>query len=379
MAFLEAPIYDIIMYAHFQYSPGIYNEVMTMAKKIFKRVGIVLIVIAAAFLVILIIGTILEFRPEAVETLEVTPSSGSIRGLSPGDSLSVMSFNIGYAALGKNQDFFMDGGSMVRPAGKEEVKHNLNGIVNILNSNPADVYFIQEADIDSRRSYNINEVAAISTYTGKNSVFAYNYNSFFVPYPLPPLGKVESGLLTLTGLDVQEAMRVSLPVPFKWPVSMFNLKRCLLVERIPVGEKDLVLVNLHLEAYDDGEGKEAQTKELMSILSREYESGNYVIAGGDFNQTFPGANYPVLDPGYWAPGVLEESMLPEGWRFAVDPSTPTCRLLNEPFAGSYEGTQLYVIDGYILSPNVKLGSVETLDLGFEYSDHHPVKLEITLE
>ena len=33
----------------------------------------------------------------------------------------------------------------------------------------------------------------------------------------------------------------------------------------------------------------------MQILAAEYRNGNYVIAGGDFNQTFEGAaSYPLL-------------------------------------------------------------------------------------
>ena len=38
----------------------------------------------------------------------------------------------------------------------------------------------------------------------------------------------------------------------------------------------LVAVNLHLEAYDDGEGKAAQTAMLFDILEEEYAKGNYV-------------------------------------------------------------------------------------------------------
>ena len=37
-----------------------------------------------------------------------------------------------------------------------------------------------------------------------------------------------------------------------------------------------------------------------------------------------------------------------------------------------------VIDGVILSPNLTLESVETVDLGFECSDHNPVRLRVTL-
>ena len=76
------------------------------------------------------------------------------------------------------------------------------------------------------------------------------------------------------------------------------------------------------------------------------------------------------------PGVLEESSLPEGWQFAYDSSVGTCRLLDRPFDGT---NQLYVIDGFILSPNVQLQAVETVDLQFENADHNPVRLNVTLK
>ena len=80
---------------------------------------------------------------------------------------------------------------------------------------------------------------------------------------------------------------MSLPCPFSYPIRLANLKRCLLVNRIPIegSDKELVVINLHLEAYDDGAGKEAQTRMLAQLLREETEKGNYVIAGGDFNQT----------------------------------------------------------------------------------------------
>ena len=41
-------------------------------------------------------------------------------------------------------------------------------------------------------------------------------------------------------------------------------------------------------------------------------------------------------------------------------------------------TQYYVIDGFILSPNVQLDEVKVLDEGFANSDHNPVSLQVTL-
>ena len=70
-------------------------------------------------------------------------------------------------------------------------------------------------------------------------------------------------------------------------------------------------------------------------------------------------------------------MLPDGWQFVWDDSTPTCRLLNAPY--DPDSAQHYVIDGFILSPNVSLSAVETMDLGFHASDHNPVLLEAVLQ
>jgi endonuclease/exonuclease/phosphatase family metal-dependent hydrolase len=214
--------------------------------------------------------------------------------------------------------------------------------------------------------------------------FGYNFKTLFVPFPFPPIGSVESGLLTLHTFTPREAARISLPSPFAWPVRTANLKRCLLVEWIPIAgsDRELVLVNLHLEAYSSDSGRDAQMQLAMDFLNAEYAKGNYVIAGGDFNQNFPGLDpelFRVKNDDYWAPGALTQNMLQPGWRFAADLQTPSCRLLNEPYSGSYADTQLYVIDGFILSPNVRLESVKTLADGFKYSDHHPVSIEVVLE
>ncbi len=38
-----------------------------------------------------------------------------------------------------------------------------------------------------------------------------------------------------------------------------------------------------------------------------------------------------------------------------------------------------LIDGFILSPNVKAKSVKIVDTGFKYSDHTPTRMEFELE
>ena len=352
-----------------------------------KVIGGAAAVAALSFGILLVFITITEYRPQAQEPAEVSRQAAILKE-SPELSkpIDILSWNIGYCGLGAGQDFFMDGGAMVRPSSKSEVEENLAAVIQTLKQNPADFYLIQEMDKASKRSYYIDQTAALAESLDTALAYTYNFKASYVPYPFPPIGKVASGVGLFTRYPFTDAYRFALPVPFKWPVSTVNLKRCMLITRFPLEcGKELVIAVLHLEAYDEGEGKIAQTKAVADFIRAEYEAGNYVIAGGDFNQTFPGTRslYPLCD-GLWAPGIIDSNLLPAGWQFAVDERTPSCRLNNAPYTPALtdenirEKWQYYVIDGFIVSPNISVLSVETLDESFRSADHNPVKLRVVL-
>ena len=350
-------------------------------KKLLKFLGIVLLVVVVAAAGLIGYLTATEFNPDPIEPVEVTAAARS-RAVKVGEMLKIVTFNTGYAGLDRTQDFFMDGGTGVKPESKERVNTNLAGILGALNAQNAQVYFLQETDVDSARTYGVNEVEYYRHGLSLNTAFAANYKTAFVPYPWPPIGRVHSGLTTLTELQVTEATRESLPVPFQWPLRIANLKRCMLVERVPVEgtDKELVLVNFHLEAYDDGEGKVAQTRQLVELMKAEYRNGNYVIAGGDFNQTFAeAAHIGGSWEGKWTPGVFAEDELPHYIKLVYDGTRPSCRSLDQPYTGDRKNHAFYLIDGFLMTDNVKLNHVETVDLNFEYSDHNPVMVQVTLQ
>jgi endonuclease/exonuclease/phosphatase family metal-dependent hydrolase len=326
---------------------------------------------------LLVFLSVNEYRPGGLEILEIQNPAAA--RAAAGSRIRVLSWNIGYGSLDAAQDFFMDGGTRVRPSSDQAVKANLRGIWDFLSGRDCDAVLLQEVDTSSRRSWYVDQAGSLADAFQGSSAFAYNFLAPLVPYPVPEfIGEVAGGLLTLNKFEVARAERISLPSPFRWPVKTVNLKRCLLVERLPVkgSDRELVLVNLHLEAYDESGGRAAQTRALMDFLMAEYEKGNYCIAGGDFNQTFPGfdgTRFPLRE-NVWAPGVLSPSLLPEGWRYGADLAAPSCRLLDKPYSGDHGDTQLYIIDGFILSPNVELVSVNTVNMEFRYSDHNPVEL-----
>ena len=352
-----------------------------------KVIGGIVGVAALLFVILLLFITITEYRPQAQEPAEVANNTATVKEyVELAKPIDIISWNIGYCGIGAAQDFFMDGGTMVRPSDKKEVEENLAGIIQTLKRYPSDFYFIQEMDKASKRSYYIDQTAALTEALGTALTYTYNFKVSYVPYPIPPIGKVASGVGLFTRYPFTEAYRFALPVPFKWPVSMVNLKRCMLITRFPLEcGKELVIAVLHLEAYDEGEGKIAQTKAVADFIRAEYEAGNYVIAGGDFNQTFPGTqlSYPLYDE-FWVPGAMDGGLLPVGWQFAVDDRTPSCRLNKAPYTPALTDENIrkkwpyYVIDGFIVSPNISVLSVETLDESFRYADHNPIKLRVML-
>jgi len=351
-----------------------------LGKKILKAVCIVFaaVLILAGGLVIFL--TAAEWKPKPAEPVDFMPGG---KTLSPGDELTVLTWNLGYAGLGKESEFIFDGGGLYAPS-KEQVSGYFDGICSVLAENKADVRFLQEIDRDSARSYHIDMISEIETLLDIDGAYARNYSCVFEPVPVPTVGKVDSGIATFSGLETEDAVRIQLPVPFDWPSRTVNLKRCLLAEHVSLEgtDQELVLVNLHLEAYDDGEGKAEQTAVLMEYLEAEYAKGNYIICGGDFNQTFLAVDEtvcPTIDESFWMPGLLTADLLPEGWSYVYDSSAPTCRLNNKPYDGNPETTQYYIIDGFIVSPNVTAKSVETLDYAFQYSDHQPVAATFRLE
>lgn len=349
------------------------------------RFAITLSVIFVGFIVLLLTFlTLTEYKPDDV--MDISIVGEGFQDLTLDSTFDIMTWNIGYGALGDNADFFMDGGKMVTTADRSRIDKNMKGIISKIDEVHPNIFFVQEVDVYSKRSKHVNELASISNrFNAYSYSYARNYKAMFVPYPLGDMiGSVDSGIATFSKFKMESSKRISLPSSFIWPVSTANFKRCLLVSYVPIKDSDkkLVLINLHFDAYGNGKAKEKQTKAFAEILKEELANGNYVIAGGDFNQVFSTVDkslYPHQD-GKWAPGELDVSKIKGDIQFLVDDKTPSCRSLDQPYVDAdKEKFQYYIIDGYMVSGNVSVNSIKTQDLGFVSSDHNPVVLNITLK
>ncbi len=320
-----------------------------------------------------------DYSPDEKTVLQENTSGETIPA---GKELSLLIWNIGYGGLDNSMDFFYDGGQQVKPPIKNLIQ-NLSAVTDFVDGcDSIDFYLFQEVDVDSKRSYGIDQKAKISAMFAKHtSVFAKNYDVFFIPLPLSsPLGRVKSGLMTLSRFQPVSASRYSFPGNYSWPKSLFMLDRCFLVNRYKTSDnKELLVINTHNSAYDDGNLREQQMNYLKNFLTSEYKKGHYIIVGGDWNQCPPGFE-PTYDNHVFDRENLlhiKSGYLPEGWTWLFDSSVPTNRRVDRTYKKGESLTT--VIDFYLLSPNILPVSVETIDLDFQHSDHQPVLAILKLQ
>ena len=312
-----------------------------------------------------------------------------------GKEYTAVSYNIGFGAYTPDYTFFMDTGVMEdgtptvgvhgTAVSRESVESCTQGAIDTMAALEPDFALFQEVDTDSTRSFQVNQASAIqNAFPTFGCVFAENFHSSFLAYPWPEMhGIVNSGLLTLSNAHIDSAERRSYPVDESFPTKFFDLDRCFAVLRLPVDNgKELVLINSHMSAYDEGGLVRAQQLELLNgVLAEEYAKGNYVVAGGDWNHALCGSMELYASkqqvPG-WA-SVLGTDDLAEGFR-VVRPdnlsSVATCRGSDIPYEPGV--TYCTTIDGFIVSDNVQ-ARAQNIDSGYAYSDHNPVKVVFSLK
>ncbi len=336
-------------------------------------------IVIVVILIGLMIGgfvVITDYKPP----LKVTIEADNINSNKIDDrkSLKLSIFNIGYAGLDKDQDFFMDGGTNSKSASKDKTIENIDEVINFIKESTSDIVLIQEVDVKSSRTYFFDEMKYI-----KDNLVAYNssnalyYKVPFVPVPIQsPLGKVEMVLLTLSKAEITSGVRFDLPNESKVPDKYFLLDRCMMETTIPLNNgKNLIVLNVHLSAYDsNGTVKKAQMHWIEEYIAAADLKNNYYIFGGDWNLVLKDlSNEPEEQlKDYWIEKPADFKSA--GFEWIYDETVNTVRELDAP----YEKGKTYeqVIDGFLVSPNLEVVAVETHNLGFEFSDHNPVSIEV---
>ena len=307
----------------------------------------------------------------------------------------VLTYNVGFGAYDHDFSFFLDeaytkdnkfiSGKYAKAISKNNVINNTNKIIDILKENKSDVYLIQEIDKKANRSYFVNQVEElIKAFKGYSSVYTSNFHSAYLAYPLHDMiGKSESGLLTLSKYNFYSNIRRSYPVTNEFFKKFFDLDRAFSVHRTKLkNNKELVIVNSHMSAYDKGGNiRKKQLEMLKFFMKEEKEKGNYVIIGGDFNHDY--ANSKTLYMGDkkipdWVFDLSDKDLI-EGYEFVVPVNKNlygTCRGAESPY--DKNKTYQVVVDGFIVSSNIEAES-EIINTYYIASDHQPVVLKFKLK
>lgn len=375
------------------------------AKRAVKITAITLAVLIGV-LILLVAGYVIYvaaqyYRIEDNLSLEV--KNGQEEKVVLGNEYSVISYNLGFGAYSPEYSFFMDSGVMkdgtavtgkyAKGMNEADVEKNVSGQAEFIKNQNADFYFLQEADEDADRSYHIDMLERMTAALPSHaSVYAENFHTAKLFYPFSdPIGKSNAGILTLSRYRIESAVRRSFPVTTNFIEKLFDLDRCFSVQYLPIegSDKYLTLINLHMSAYDEGGTVRAEQLDMLNaVLKEERDKGNYVVAGGDFNHCLIADSFASdeealsafesgqLTPDWVKSSVLHEEELTDGFKIAASLNAATCRGADIPYEKgvNYET----VVDGFLYSDNVQVVSEETVDIGYAFSDHNPVKMTFRL-
>jgi endonuclease/exonuclease/phosphatase family metal-dependent hydrolase len=398
----------------------------TKAVKTTLKVLLVIVIAAVVVVGVYLAYVILTYeRIPDNEKLELNGyRGGSLESFSTGKKYTALTYNIGFGAYDHDFSFFMDKGVMAdgtetvgtesRAASEDAVVRNTEACIDAAFGAPAqsgsfwgfnpDIMLFQEVDVKASRSYGVNQRKMIagaieerntrSLISSRSSsgldyrfawTYATNFHSAYLMYPVTkPIGKInDSGLLTASKFPIESAVRRSYPVSDAFPTKFFDLDRCFTVNRLPVkGGGELVLINTHMSAYDEGGTiRRAQMELLGGVIADEYAKGNWVIVGGDFNHALGGSEKKFMNKMQMPSWVqsFDDDQLPAGCRMVIAEnidSVATCRDTSIPYEKgvNYEVT----LDGFIVTDNVDATSIN-IDADYVGSDHNPALLTFKLK
>lgn len=192
---------------------------------------------------------------------------------------SIVTYNIGY----------LSGMTNNLPVSKPKIlfNNNLKKVYDEFEKINADIIGFQEIDYGSKRSYYVNQQEILQK-PGYNYIFqAINWDINYLPFPgISPLthfGEILSGQSIFSKYPILEYERIILERPKNqaFYYKSFYIDRLAQVSKIKIYDKEIIIINVHLEAYDYTT-RLNQTKKIATIYN-QYKNEYPTILLGDFN------------------------------------------------------------------------------------------------
>ena len=206
-----------------------------------------------------------------------------------GDTIKIATWNIKFG--GGRIDFFFDcyGDRVLMK--KSEVINNLTALVKKINQMNPDVLYMQEVDIDSKRSAYVDQLQWLLDNTNLNyGYYGSQWKSDYVPSD--GIGKMNSGSAILCKFPLTNGERIPLPLIDEQSgiVQYFYLRRNILKAKTTINGKDLYLITTHTSAYSTDGTRLKQLKQIKDETEKLNSEGKTFILGGDFNTIPPNSH-----------------------------------------------------------------------------------------
>jgi endonuclease/exonuclease/phosphatase family metal-dependent hydrolase len=319
--------------------------------KFLVRFILVLLVAATVFFFWASSSTLEESEYATLTTLEnkAIPENDSI--------FSIVTYNIGYLS-GMTNNLAVEKPKVLFDKNLEKV------VLETAKVNP-DIIAFQEIDFDASRSYHVNQQNKIAELGYNYIAETVNWDKTYVPFPYwPPrmhFGKVVSGQSILSKYPLKNHKRIVLErvadIPFYRDA--LYLDRLAQVVKVVLNGKEVVLINVHLEAFD----KKTREKQLAAVIElfQKYGATNPTILLGDFNSD-PSYENAAIEKVFALPNVGNAAFSSEKYGFTYNSKNPLHRL-DYIF---YTTNSIEYVSGKVLT---QFG---------EASDHLPVEMKFRL-
>lgn len=215
---------------------------------------------------------------EQSEYSSITHNSSMAAG--ENDSVfSIATYNIGY----------LSGMTNNRPVPKPKslFETNLQKVKKETKAVNPDIIAFQEIDYNASRSYHINQEEEIASLGYNYSARTVNWDENYLPFPYWPIsmhfGKVISGQSILSKYPLANQERVVLSRVEDSPFyrDAFYLERLAQIVKANINGKEIVIINIHLEAFD----KPTRAKQFQEVeaIFNKYKNDYPTLLLGDFN------------------------------------------------------------------------------------------------
>lgn len=282
------------------------------------------------------------------------------------DTLTVVSYNIGYLSGLTNNEAV--------ERSQELFETNQQAAIAALNDLDADLIGFQEIDLDAWRSFQVNQVEEIATALNLSyGAIAINWDKNYVPFPYwPPsahFGRVLSGQAVLSRFPIISNERIVLEKvpdnPFFY--NALYLDRVAQVSQIDKDGQTIVVINVHLEAFDSPT-RQRQTERVRD-LAESYAAEYPVLLIGDFNSAL---NREAEGSDRSIQTLLASTV----FRSAVAPEE-----LEAPEQATFPSDQPeFKLDYLFYNPDkIELVDVNVVEAAAQASDHLPIAMTFRLK